>query len=123
MNDQSSRFGWIDTMLIFSLWVVVLKTFRVLVYVSSLEAMMPCLFPPTILNEKVAYPLGNEFFKWLAVASSDNPFLAYLERLVLTVSCFAFLCLFFAVLRLFVKRRNRDGGSIQEVRENNVPRI
>lgn len=105
MSNKSSRFGWLDAMLCFSLWALVLKAFHVLVCVSALKEMIPRLSFSTLLGDELAIPSGDGFARWVANASASNPFLSYVGRLALIVLCFAFLCMILTVVNFLLKRK------------------
>lgn len=105
MSNKSYRFGWLDVVLYFSLWILVLKAFHVWVCISALKEMMPRLSSLTLRGDEFAIPSGDGFLRWVANASINNPFLSYVERLSLIVLCFAFLCMILAVVNYFLKRK------------------
>ncbi len=105
MSNKFSRFGWLDAMLCFSLWVLVLKAFHVLVCVSAIKEMIHRMSSLTLLGDEFAIPDADVFARWVADASANNPFLSYVERLALIVLCLAFLCMILAIVNYFRKRK------------------
>lgn len=103
MSDKISRFGWLDAVLFFSLLVLVLKAFKVVVCVFALKDLAPRFSALALQGDELAIPTEGGFASWVTNASASNPFLSYVEQLVFVVLCLAFLSTTLAI-SLFLKR-------------------
>ncbi len=108
MSEKTSRFGWVDAVFFFLLFVIILKTFKILVYVSALNDLTPRCFPAFLQDHKVVIPFGSDFARWVAEASASNPFLSYVQRLTFVVLCLTLVCLILAIRLLLKRGRHGD---------------